>query len=322
MNRTDRLSAILIMLQTKKIVKANDIAERFGISLRTVYRDMRALNEAGVPIGAEAGVGYYLVEGYHLPPVMFTPEEAGSMLIAGKLVERFSDESVKQNFNLATDKIKSVLPEQQQDFLEEIDSQVHILHKPYIKSENFNNDHITIIQKALSTKKCLTVKYISRYKEERVSRVVEPVGLCFYGYNWHLIAFCKLRNDYRDFRLDRIESCEINECVVSVKAKISIDDYFQSYWKDEEVQNVSVTFTSNASDIIGNTKYYFGYYSEERINDQLVMRFAASDLNYISSWLLSLGKLVVKAEPPELQSLMVQTVEKLANQYLAQNLIR
>ena len=317
MNRTDRLSAILIMLQTKKIVKAMDIAERFDISLRTVYRDMRALNEAGVPIGAEAGIGYYLVEGYHLPPVMFTPEEAGSMLIASKLVERFSDESVKQNFFLATDKIKSVLPEPHQEFLGEIDSHVHVLHKPYIKSDNFNNNHITIIQKALSVKKCLSVQYISRYKNERVCRIVEPVGLCFYGYSWHLIAFCKLRNDYRDFRLDRIEVCQQDDCMVSKKAHISIEDYFQSYWKDERLKSVVVTFNKKADEVIGNTRYYFGYYSEEIINEQIVMRFAVNDLQYIGNWLLSLGKLVVKIEPSQLHELMIKTVKELSHQYLS-----
>lgn len=88
MNRIDRLSAILIQLQSKKIVRAQEIADRFEISLRTVYRDIRALEEAGVPIGAEAGIGYFLMEGYNLPPVRFSKEEAGSILMATKLAEK------------------------------------------------------------------------------------------------------------------------------------------------------------------------------------------------------------------------------------------
>ncbi|HEY8512458.1 MAG TPA: HTH domain-containing protein, partial [Cyclobacteriaceae bacterium] len=86
MNRIDRLTAILIHLQSKRLVKAEELASRFDISLRTVYRDVKALMEAGVPIGSEAGVGYFIVDGYHLPPVMFSQEEAGAMLLAGKLV--------------------------------------------------------------------------------------------------------------------------------------------------------------------------------------------------------------------------------------------
>src|ERR687897_2699091 len=98
MNRIDRLTAILIQLQTKRVVKAEEIADRFEISLRTVYRDVRALMEAGVPIGSEAGKGYFIVDGYHLPPVMFTTDEASALMLAGKLVEKMTDNSVRTEF--------------------------------------------------------------------------------------------------------------------------------------------------------------------------------------------------------------------------------
>src|SRR5882672_8075758 len=98
MNRIDRLTAILIHLQTKRVVRAEEIASRFGMSLRTVYRDVKALMEAGVPIGSEAGKGYFIVDGFHLPPVMFSQEEASAILLAGKLVEKMTDESIRQAF--------------------------------------------------------------------------------------------------------------------------------------------------------------------------------------------------------------------------------
>src|ERR1051326_614442 len=101
MNRIDRLTAILIHLQTKRVVKAEEISDRFEISLRTVYRDVKALMEAGVPIGSEAGKGYFIVDGYHLPPVMFNQEEASSMLVAGKLVEKLTDQSIRKAFESA-----------------------------------------------------------------------------------------------------------------------------------------------------------------------------------------------------------------------------
>ncbi len=101
MNRIDRVSATLIQLQSKKFVTAGEIAERFGISKRTVYRDVKALEEAGVPLGGEPGKGYFLVEGYHLPPVMFTPEEASSMLTAEKIVEKMADRSVERELQIS-----------------------------------------------------------------------------------------------------------------------------------------------------------------------------------------------------------------------------
>jgi predicted DNA-binding transcriptional regulator YafY len=107
-------------------VKAQEIASRFGISLRTVYRDIRALEEAGVPIGAEAGIGYFL-ENYHLPPVMFTTEEASALLLGAKLIEKMSDHSIKKEFGSALYKIKSVLKSADKEHVEDLESRVAVL---------------------------------------------------------------------------------------------------------------------------------------------------------------------------------------------------
>ncbi len=98
MNRIDRISAILIHLQSKQVVKAQEMAERFGVSKRTIYRDIRSLEEAGVPLGGEAEVGYYLADNYHLPMVSLTREEAGAFIVAAKLMEKHSDFGINQQF--------------------------------------------------------------------------------------------------------------------------------------------------------------------------------------------------------------------------------
>src|SRR5688572_29301370 len=105
MNRIDRLHAILTHLQSKKKVTAQDIADRFNISLRTVYRDVKALEESGVPVIGEAGIGYSVMEGYRLPPVMFTQEEASALIMGAKLAEKFTDHSVRKHFDAALYKI-------------------------------------------------------------------------------------------------------------------------------------------------------------------------------------------------------------------------
>src|SRR6187397_1035701 len=107
MNRIDRVSAILIQLQSRRVVKAQDIADRFNISLRTVYRDIKALDEAGIPVTGEAGIGFSIMEGYRLPPVMFTREEATAFLTAEKLVEKLTDASTREIYQAAMFKIKS-----------------------------------------------------------------------------------------------------------------------------------------------------------------------------------------------------------------------
>src|SRR5205809_3099429 len=121
MNRVDRLMAMVLRLQGRRVVRAEDIAAYFEISVRTVYRDIAALGEAGIPIVGEAGVGYSLVKGYHLPPVMFTAEEASALFIGGKLVEHLTDASLRKQMDSALLKIRSVLPRDRQDYLDRLD---------------------------------------------------------------------------------------------------------------------------------------------------------------------------------------------------------
>ena len=130
MNRIDRLVATLIHLQSKRGGKAEEIAKRFEISLRTVYRDIRALEEAGVPIGAEAGLGYFIIDGYQLPPVMFTREEAAALLTGEKLLEKLTDKSLATNYSTAMKKVRAVMKTTDKEFLEKsvgygLESEVH-----------------------------------------------------------------------------------------------------------------------------------------------------------------------------------------------------
>src|SRR3954468_18633 len=132
MNRIDRLAAIVIQLQSRRMVKAQDLAEKFSITLRTVYRDIHALQEAGVPVIGEAGSGYRLMEGYKLPPVLFNQDEASALLTAAKLMQTMSDEPSFKHFSSALDKIKAVLRTTEKDHIADIDEHVAVLAHPAI----------------------------------------------------------------------------------------------------------------------------------------------------------------------------------------------
>src|SRR5690606_19543314 len=125
-NRFDRIVSILIQLQSKKTVRAQELAERFDVSLRTIYRDIRSLNTAGIPIIGEAGTGYSMMEGYRLPPVMFTRQEAGSFVAAEKLMQHFTDRNLLKHFESAMYKIKSVLRGSEKEWVETLDSYISI----------------------------------------------------------------------------------------------------------------------------------------------------------------------------------------------------
>jgi predicted DNA-binding transcriptional regulator YafY len=319
MNRIDRLTAILIHLQTKRWVTGPEISDRFGISLRTVYRDLKALDEAGVPIGAEAGKGYFLVDGYHLPPVMFTREEAGALLIAGKLVDKLTDSSVQKQFHLATNKIKAVLPTNEKDVMEGLDSRVEVLFAPVSGRQGYANNYISEIQQALATNKCLKIDYDSFYSQEKTkNRLVDPLGLVYYGNTWHLIGHCKFRNEMRDFRLDRILSLKITDECGSFKKTDGLKKYIERLWIDGDLKEVCVWFDNSIASSLVSVKYYFGYVDERIDGEGIEMNFAVNDYHYVARWLLSYSDKIKIIKPPELNQIMVDLVQNLARVYLSQ----
>ena len=312
MNRIDRLTAILIQLQSKKIVKAEEIADRFEISLRTVYRDVKALMEAGVPIGSEAGTGYFIVDGYHLPPVMFNQEEASAMLMAGKLVEKMTDVSVKKAFESALLKIKSVLNDSEKDYLETLQSAVEVGRMQMPESE-FPNNFLTDIQKALVNKQVLVIEYHST-QEQLTKREVEPIGIQYYSGNWHLIGWCRLRSGYRDFRADRIKTLCDSGTKFDGRNLISLQEYLQSLMQsNEELQKATIIFDKS---IYRFRRYIYGFVSEEDLGDRVRMTFLVENFNWLARWLLSFGRAVVVEQPEKLREMMTEIVEELNEHYL------
>src|SRR3954469_21072206 len=151
MNRIDRLAAIIIQLQSRRMVKAQDLAEKFSISPRTVYRDIRALEEAGVPVIGEAGIGYRLMEGYKLPPVMFNEDETSALLTASKLMQTMSDENSSRHYASALDKIRAVLRVTEKDHLEEIDQHIAVISRPAIARKKPAELHLQQILRAIAS---------------------------------------------------------------------------------------------------------------------------------------------------------------------------
>lgn len=317
MNRIDRLTAILIQLQTKSWTTASEIADRYEISLRTVYRDMRALEEAGVPIGAEAGKGYFIVDGYHLPPVMFTREEAGAMLIAGKFIDKLTDKSLQKEYTSAIDKIKSVLPDREKDSLAGLNEQIQVFHARQSSGNEYPNNFLSITQKALADSKCLCLDYHASYNQKKTkNRIIDPLGLVFYGNAWHLIAFCKLRQEMRDFRLDRIMNVKLLEECASPKKPEELKKYFDNLWQSADLFEVKVRFQKSVLGDLSQSKYYFGYIDEVEEKDGVLMSFAVTDYKYIGSWLLSFAGLCKVESPEVLKKDMLDAVKELARVYL------
>jgi len=201
---------------------AKEIAERFEISLRTVYRDIKTLQEAGVPIGAENGVGYYIVGGYYLPPIMITEEEANALIISEKFILNQGDTSLINDFNSVLIKIKSLLRSFEKENVEKLDNRI----QPSVKKETFESNTLSIIQKSITNTRILELHYHSISKNEKTIREVEPLGIYFTDKAWVLVAFCKLRNEQREFRLDRILKISLTTQTFDYQQDFVLNNYF------------------------------------------------------------------------------------------------
>ncbi len=223
MNRVDRLFGILMMLQSKKYVPAEQIAAKFDISIRTVYRDIRALGELGIPLSFEPSKGYFVVQGYFLQPVAFTTEEANALLLVETLARGFADRSIHAHYASALQKIRAVLKSPQRESLEALGTQIKGQIPPEYQP---NYGYLSLIQEAIASKSVLELEYRNS-SDELTRRCIEPVGLIFYAFHWHLIAWCRLRGSYRDFRVSRIVSMSRTRLPFSKTDHLSLDDYMQ-----------------------------------------------------------------------------------------------
>jgi predicted DNA-binding transcriptional regulator YafY len=200
MNRMDRLLGILTLLQSKKYVPAEKIAEKFSISIRTVYRDVKALVELGIPVSFEAPKGYFVIQGYFLPPVSFSSEEANALLLSESLVYGFADRSIQKHYSNALNKVKAVLRSQQKEKLDLLTDSIRMQMHPNLVMDV---EWLSLLQHSISVKTIVEIEYKDN-KEQHSRRQLEPIGLIFYAFNWHLIGWCHTRTDYRDFKVSRI----------------------------------------------------------------------------------------------------------------------
>jgi len=299
MNRIDRVSAILIQLQSRRVVKAADIAERFGISLRTVYRDVKTLEEAGIPLIGEAGVGYSIMDGYRLPPVMFTREEATAFLTAEKFVEKLTDSSTAEHHKSAMYKIRAILKTSEKNLLEDIDSKIEVLKNHHQARVN-NGDHIQPLLNSIAQKKVVTLDYFAIHSQEHTKRDIEPIGIFFKDSYWHLIAFCRLRNDYRDFRIDRINCAKVTEKQFNSKHP-TLQDYIKLTAKEQELDLVVMRIDKSVYAHLDYQKYYSGFVSEKKIGDQYEMTFLTMSLEGFARWFMMFGDMAEIISPDSLK---------------------
>ena len=307
---------IVVRLQSRRVVRAEDIAEYFEISLRTVYRDLAALGEAGIPLLAEPGVGYSIVKGYHLPPVMLTAEEASALSLGGKLVAHLTDASLRKQMESALLKIRSVLPRERQDYLDRLERYTAVVSRGSTAIPRVSSETLIPIQRALAERRVLAMDYQGIQRRELTRRQVEPLGLVHYSDNWHLIAYCRLRRDVRDFRTDRIRRLQLRDELFSGHADFSLQNYLDAASREGKFAMAQVKFQPQVMERV-RWEWSSRLEAERAESDGVVATLLAYSLEWLASWILSFGPEAEVLAPERLKQLVVTEAEAVAAKYSA-----
>ncbi|WP_161889496.1 helix-turn-helix transcriptional regulator [Pontibacter russatus] len=308
LNRFDRIVAMLVHLQSGRVVKAQDMAARFQVSQRTIYRDIRTLEASGVPIAGEAGVGYSLMEGYRLPPVMFTREEAASFVAAEKLMQKFSDKALGAHYESAMYKVKSVLRGSAKDWVAALESQIWINSSQEIFSEQAP-DALNVLLDSIAAKRRVALQYQSLQSDEPTNRIIEPVGLFNENNYWYVMAYCHLREDYRQFRTDRMQAIT-RTSLPFTKEHGNTDDYRNTGGPAQKTR-VVIRVDKAVARYIKTGRKYYGFVSERTVGDMVEMVFLAPDvLHGFARWFMMFGDCARVVEPESLRERVGELLEK------------
>lgn len=226
MRRADRLFQIVQYLRGGRLLTAAQLAERLEVTPRTIYRDIADLIGSGVPIDGEAGVGYLMREGYDMPPLMFTEEEIVALVAGARLIRAWGGARMAANAEEALVKINAVLPDRARARADAVG--IHAFDMPEMSAEL--RDRIDRIEQASNSQQRITFTYFDQ-DSEKTKRTARPLGLWFWGKVWTMVGWCELRDDFRMFRLDRMESVTDSGAFRAEKGKTLRDFYANEAWR-------------------------------------------------------------------------------------------
>jgi len=203
MRRADRLFQTVQLLRARRMTTADALASELRVSPRTIYRDIADLQRSGVPVRGEAGVGYRLEKGFELPPLTFTSEEIEALVIGARMAEAFGDEQLAASARQAMTKVEAVLPEPLRRVMRNT-----AMFAPTMPWYTDRAEGLGLLRSAITGRRKVRFDYV-RADGTPSSRSVSPIGLYFWGSGWSLAAWCDLRQAYRNFRPDRMQSVEV-----------------------------------------------------------------------------------------------------------------
>ncbi|MGG2066759.1 helix-turn-helix transcriptional regulator [Bacillus sp. S14(2024)] len=298
MNRTDRLLSIVMELQRQRIVTADTLAKKYETCKRTIYRDMQALCESGVPILSVPGQGYSLMEGYFLPPIHLKPEEAVTLLLGNDYVEQNLHNPFRIHAQSAKEKLEAILPAEQKQKVKELRGTFRFLSTSFSHNtfEFKQEQKISTLQESIEKQIGISFYYRkpNQAETQKEKRVVHPYGLVNISGLWYLVAYCLLRKQIRHFRLDRM-----NDLIQEKETFTKPQNFYLLEYTPENNRTVTVhlVFQHSVFHKVIETRYFY-MDTYELKEDGLHVFLKVRQLDEIFQWAFSWGSKVKVLEPP------------------------
>lgn len=299
MNRIDRLFGILLLLQRKSRIRADDIAEQYDITVRTVYRDIAALHELGVPIISITGEGYRLMEGFYLPPLIFTKDEASALFLAGRLFEHQTEGNLTADITTALTKVNNILPKPTLFHIEQLTEIIHFTIPE--RKLNFEDRRLLQVQQAILENRVIHIAYHSLKDDSRSERDIEPRQLTYGNNAWYISAYCRLRQDIREFRLDRIDQFVLTANTFTPQTPTQ---------KQQETIEVRIRMHPEQVRWVKERQHY-GFVNQHDMGNHIVMTYHIHQFSEIKAWILAWGAKVQVTAPDELVNEIREEIKQL-----------
>ncbi len=290
-------------------MSVNDIAEYFGVSRRTVFRDMRTLSEINVPVTWDRNRGYGIMRGYTIPPLMFTPRELATVIVGLSFVKSQVDATLVSDAKDVEVKINNMLPGKLKDFMRDVADKTIVDPNYLNKKQKKKGGNWFAIYDAIAETRPIRFQYQAKAGNGTTDRKMDPYLMVHYWDHWNVIGYCHLRNAPRNFRLDRMSNVAmLNE---SFKSNESYQNEELLYHFDGNAEEVRIQVDPAIIE-----EFAAGLPSRiKRIdpmkNGSLSVSFSFDNLDYLNQWLLRFADAVTILAPLELKKKREKLLEKL-----------
>jgi len=320
MNRTDRLLAIILELQSRGKQRAEDLAATFEISKRTVYRDVLALCEAGVPIISVPGYGYALSEDYFLPPLRFSADEGAMLLLGSDVMSDYFDGEYKAAAQAAARKIAAVLSTQLREDVQHVQDSIRFVALSTQDKNPEERLRLQQIRRAIFRRQTIQFTYFAKSREEAsevtTKRNADPYALLHVSQNWLLVAYCHLRKELRNFRLSRMEHLRVLPQTFERDSSFLLEDYLkrQRMASDEIPILVRVRIDR---EIMRWAQENYLFFKMDQVEDAdgLIITFRVRNERDILGWVLQWGRHAQVLEPDWLRAKVVDEALAIAKNH-------